>query len=135
MPYSIKQTAGPVVDAIKAITAAYWTAFYALNEVENNMFKSERTYMHPELARTTFNALRDLYMKTQPDGTDVRDYDTRNACLPAKGRAMDAHYMISIWFPMYINMPWSDGSEWEGQQKVAELEAETGHSYSLEHEY
>ena len=108
MPHYIRQVEGPLVDAINTILDRH----YAGGNIQE-----------------TYTEFRELYLANEREGyhCEVAEFGERE-----HGHKS----MIESWFPVYCNMPWSDGSESEGRAMVAKLEADNpGTRYALEWEY
>ncbi len=116
MPFWVAQKTGPLVNEINAITDAFR--------------KSDRSV---DAQRIAYNALESIYHRERgATAYKVQSFDERTA----GHDPIDEDYMITIWFPLYANMPWSDGKSHEASREVQRLEARNpGTRYEVCYEY
>lgn len=107
MPFWVAQTKGSLVDEINAVLAEY------RDDADE---------------KKAFAAMLELYRRERGsaglDSVKLSESSSHN------------DYMIRIWFPLYINMPWSDGTQSEGNRVARELERKApGTVYEVQYEY
>ncbi len=115
MPYWVAQKQGPLVNEINAITTVFLV--------------SDRSVA---IQRAAYDALLAIYYRERGNGCKPQTFDERTA----GHDPIDESYMITIWFPLYANMPWSDGKSHEASRAAQRLERENpGTLYEVCYEY
>ncbi len=116
MPYWVSQKTGPLVNEINAITATFR--------------KSNKSV---DAQRTAYDALLTIYHRERGNGgCKPQTFAERTA----GHDPIDESYMIMTWFPLYANMPWSDGWSHDASRAAQRLEAANpGTRYEVCYEY